>query len=186
MKKILFILMFFCQVINAQIQDSTQKNSINIEIGPTIFGAYLTPYFSKRFLSHEIELGVLFRHTDYDSPWELHCSGIDFGYFYYPNIFGKKFDFYFCLDNKIEKIKAHNILGEEYLYSSANEFKAFLYRFSAGYGFRKVFIKRFYFATDIGIGRMFQRSYSIKIASDNFWCSRISLQTRVKLGIYLR
>ncbi|MFN8209053.1 MAG: hypothetical protein U0T82_16845 [Bacteroidales bacterium] len=159
-------------------------HSIGFGACPTLPDIYLTPSYSIRLGSHELDLGGSFRHTDYRYG-NFKFSGVDLGYYFYPNGFGKKVDFYFCLNAKIDKTRVRDILGW-YMYEQAEEFDALLVRYAVGYGFRKVFLKRFYFSTDVGIGPVYQKSYFENSSSENIVRHRISVQTRAKIGYYFR
>jgi hypothetical protein len=171
----------------SQVKDSINRASINIDLnGSKAF--YFSPCFSYRFSSHEIEAGPLFRHTRYNAPGIFKLSGFDLGYFYYPNHFGKNFDFYFCFDNKFMKCRARELLDSDNTWEQDSEFDALIYQFSFGYGFKKIFCKRFFISTDIGLGKEYQKSFTTDIYTDivNPLKSQVLVQARVKLGFYIK
>jgi hypothetical protein len=187
MEKVLLILgLAFCyNFTDAQICDSTNTQSVNFELAVKM-ATYLSPHFSHRFSSHEIELGILFRHSEGDSPGKFKFSGFNLGYFYYPNRFGKTYDFYFFIDNKFEKCKTNEIWHNKNVIESRDEINAIIYQLTFGYGFKKIFLKRFYVATDVGFGRVYQKSYTNYNNINNPTDWRIDFQVRIKLGFYLK
>jgi hypothetical protein len=183
---IIIVLIFAFQNSFSQVNDTTQRASINIDIS-TSTANYLSPSFSYRFSSHEIEAGPLFRNTRYNSPGVFKLSGFDLGYFYYPNHFGKNFDLYFFVDNKFIKCRTKEILDTRWEQDS--EFDALIYQYNLGYGFKKVFCKRFFISTDMGIGQQYQKSFTTFVDftnTKNPIHSQLVVQGRIKLGFYIK
>jgi hypothetical protein len=156
---------------------------MNFTVNLSYLDIYLVPNYSFRYKSHELEIGPSFRHTDYQRG-NFKFTGFSFGYYYYPNGFGEKFDFYVCSDFKYDRTGVRDILGSDLMFTSPTEFRAILFRWNLGYGFKYVFLKRFYFATDVGVGRVYQKSYTEFVSKETMLNHERSLQTRVKLGMY--